>query len=150
MKSFPYIIQSLRTPMAVVLPLWLTVGRMLLGTFGWVTMIALPGIIILFFLLLFIPRRAKKFSDGINKPVISLTTATILAGLYASIFIAGIFIVDGGDTEGSVGSVASRIFGKDFIHLPDIFTFAPIITSAVLFVVLPIHMFRESSSSSLK
>ena len=136
--------------MAITLPLWLTVGRALLGSFGWITILTFPGIIILFFLLLFIPRRAKKFSDGINKPVISLTTATILAGLYVSIFIAGIFIVDFGDTEGSVGSVASRMLGQELIHLPGIFTTLPIITSAVFFAALQVHARRESSSKSSK
>jgi hypothetical protein len=92
--------------LALFTPFWLTIGRAMLGSIGWVT-------IMLFFLfpllltpligsLLFYFRADVRASGHLPRK-----EAIILLVMHLAWFLAGFFLVDVGDTEGSGGSVFS-------------------------------------------
>ena len=100
--------------MVFFLPFWLTFGRGLLGSGGWMTIMyiftyapmLLVGLLAVWFLLRFRADVRETKSIG------SLDSIVLLA-LYVSIFLHGIFLLDGGDTPDSVNSVAMHVFGMD-------------------------------------
>jgi hypothetical protein len=102
-------------PMSVLLPLWLTFGRGLLGSGGWGMLIYLfiyaPVLLLLLLLIgMFINSRPEVKTTG----MVSDMEAVLLLALYLSVFLHGFFVVDGGDTQDSINSVAMSVFGKSF------------------------------------
>ncbi len=95
--------------MTFFLPFWITFGRALLGSGGWMTIMFLIfcapymiGILLLFSILIKIFYVEKVFS-GIFE--------AMLPTFFWSVFLFGFFIVDGGD-GGQQGSIFTNIAGK--------------------------------------
>lgn len=99
--------------MAFVLPLWLTLGRSLpFDVGGWMMLIYIftlaPAIFVIFLVFhLLLSKRA----DVKKTKRIDSSDALLLIGLYVSLFLHGLFVVDGGDTAESVNSIASKYLG---------------------------------------
>lgn len=104
--------------MAIILPLWITLGRGFFGSGGWTTLallISVAPIMLcgLLFLAFFIRSRPRVRTDN----AVSKIDAVLLTVLYLSIFLYGIFLVDGGDTPESINSLASLVLGDGFIAI---------------------------------
>ena len=101
--------------MIFLLPLWLTFGIAALGVNGWGGLFyffnVAPLLLVSLAALAFIADYPKK---GEQRPA---RDAQLLWALYASIFLHGLFLVDGGDTSESVGSVASHVVGGWFVGI---------------------------------
>jgi len=109
------IITLLMWPMAFLLPLWLTFGRALFGSSGWLTLVflistapMLLGVLIAINVIIHF-NSTYKLEHLVTKP-----QAIILFLLYCSIFLFSLFVLDGGDTPESVSSIATRILGRGF------------------------------------
>lgn len=124
--------------MILFLPFWLTIGRMLLGVGGWgiffYIRVAVPALLVI------LPIIAYMAIVSTPKGGIRGYNAVVLWVTYALIFLQGFFAVDGGDTEESVGSVASHLFGRGFIDastsLTYVFYWASIVALMCSFVWL--------------
>jgi hypothetical protein len=130
--------------MALVIPLWLTLGRAgLFGVGGWGLLVIMftiaPGLLIVLLLLYGIllarpgVRRLKQTGtlDGI-----------LLLSLYLSTILFGIFLVDGDDTKESLNSVASKYMGisladSDIITL--VFLYASLALILATFIVFTVE-----------
>lgn len=111
--------------LALLQTLWLVVGRGYLGSFGWLTfMLVMLGAPILLgpltsTILLFFSRSVRQTRH------FTIGQAKLHWAMHIVLFVAGIFLVDFGDTEehvGSVasvyvGSVASVYLGRDFVGI---------------------------------
>ncbi|MBN9414967.1 MAG: hypothetical protein J0I12_05980 [Candidatus Eremiobacteraeota bacterium] len=94
--------------LALILPLWWTVGRALLGSIGWGTFA-----LVLFFPVLLAPLgitllyalRGDVRRSGRLRP----DEAGALWAMYASLFAGGFFFVDAGDSSPSMGSVFTHL-----------------------------------------
>lgn len=98
--------------LAFVLPLWLTIGRSFFGSGGWMTLIYIFTVAPFLFVFLFILSvlLIKRYDVRLTK-LVSPADVVLLLGVYVSTFLHGFFLVDGGDTQESVNSVASKYFG---------------------------------------
>lgn len=90
--------------LALLLPVWLIVGRPLLGSMGWMT------VLLLLFAPLYLLPLFTVLLLGLLEPVKASGTLSgkDAFGLGLSIlawFLGGFFLVDGGDTAESMGSV---------------------------------------------
>lgn len=117
--------------MSFFLPFWLTIGKsMLFGIGGWVGLAYIftvaPAIFVILWLL-FILLALRKDVRETNS--IGIVDTLLLYALYITIFAHGIFLVDGGDTQESVNSIATKYFG--ITHQ----------TSSILSVVLMVVFF---------
>jgi hypothetical protein len=121
MKKLQRLIWQLQIPMILIVPLWLIVGRALLGSAGWITVILLitvvPALLVMMTILtiLILVRRDVRANH-----IVSPLDAKLGAIFYAATLLFGVFLVDGGDTEDSVGSVASHLFGRWFVEVSSI------------------------------
>jgi hypothetical protein len=108
-------------PMTLLLPIWLIVGRALLGSIGWLTLIMLftvvPVLLISMIVLDILLLRRK---DVRASKMVSVLDARLVTAFYISTFLFGIFMVDFGDTEDSIVSVASRLLGSGFLTISSI------------------------------
>jgi hypothetical protein len=101
----------LMLPLGLVLTAWAWIGRLFLGSGGWFMLVfmvsALPVLLaaglVTWVLALAMRRRPRRLDPG--QTVAQWVTWAGLAGF-------GLFLVDFGDTEGSVGSVFSRALGN--------------------------------------
>lgn len=121
--------------MLIVLPFWLIFVRGLLGVAGWGTVMAvllLAPILFIFQLIsyyLLTTREEVRSTRQLGSiDSISMTL------LYISVFLFGFFFVDGGDTQSSVGSVATKIFGIKFEN--DSSSLASVFELASIFIIL--------------
>jgi hypothetical protein len=95
--------------------LWLTVGRALLGSLGWFTIIFFlysPFFIIAFFILGLL---AKSYKDHGSKKLLSSFVSQLIVVQAVLVVVYSLFMIDGGDTEDSIGSVATHLFGSSFL-----------------------------------
>lgn len=107
------LIYKLMFPMIFLLPFWLTFGRALLGSAGWVGLIMLftvaPLLLIILVLFTWLVKGRREVQAT---KMVSKKDAQLLTVLYSSFIVFGLFVVDGGDTSDSVGSVVTMAFGK--------------------------------------
>ncbi len=96
--------------MMYVLPLWITFGKVILfGVGGWLMFMSLFTVVPLLFISLLLFRRLLMTrSDVRTTGKVGTLDAVLLISVYVSVFLHSLFIVDGGDTEGSVNSVATK------------------------------------------
>ena len=99
---------------SILLPLWLVLGRGLLGSFGWMSFLMVMGfpvlLIPLALVLLFVRRPEVRESGQVQPGEGMLLWLTHLCW-----FVLGFFLVDGGDTEEHIGSVFTVWFGKELL-----------------------------------
>jgi len=119
--------------MSIFLPFWLTIGKsMLFGIGGWVGLAYIftvaPAIFVIFWLFLMLLTLRK---DTILTNSIGIVDARLLLALYTSIFAHGIFLVDGGDTAGSLNSIATKYFGIT-LELSSVLSGVFLVASSVL------------------
>ena len=115
MNAFTRINRLMLLPMVFILPLWLVLGRALFGSYGWGTIIyffTVAPILLVSLLILGFLVKVNKTPDG--RGYLSIYDSSLLTALYTAVFLHGFFIVDGGDTEESLNSVATKILGKSF------------------------------------
>lgn len=127
-------------PMVFIMPLWLIIGRAMFGSFGWGTIIyffTVAPILLISLLILGFLVKTRKAADG--KSYLGLVDSSLLTMLYATVFLHGFFLVDGGDTEESLNSVATKILGKSFQStseaLGEIFYYLAALLLAITFIV---------------
>lgn len=100
--------------MPFLLPAWLTFGIATFGVSGWGALLyffyVAPALLVSLTVLAFIADYPKK---GTERPP---ADARLLWALYASIFLHGLFLVDGDDSEEGLGSIASKLLGRWFIE----------------------------------
>ncbi len=117
--------------MSLFVPLWLTVGRGLLGSFGWMTfmmiMFVIPLLLPPALTLLFTTRADVKKSGHLTR-----SEATSLWLFNAVYILFGFFLVDGGDTEDSMGSVFSKLLGSDWIDISSYIAFGLLVLGMFL------------------
>lgn len=105
-------------PMVFLLPFWITFGRSYFGSGGWLAFVSLFTTIPMLVVALIVINIIIHFNATYKlERLVTKPQAIVLALLYWCIFLYGIFIVDGGDTVESLGSVATRIFGKGFMNI---------------------------------
>lgn len=115
MRSVPRITKAQFALIVLAMVLWLTVGRALLGSFGWYTIIFIaysPFFIIAFLILGLL---AKSYSDHGKKKQLSSLLSQLIWALAGIAFLYGLFMIDGGDTEDSMGSAITHLFGGAFL-----------------------------------
>lgn len=101
--------------MAIFLPVYITVGRALLGSLGWLTLIFVFTIVpIIFVAQVTIWLLIRLRSDVKQSGRASAWDARAMLTFYGSAILFGVFVVDGGDTEESIRSVASNFLGQGF------------------------------------
>lgn len=115
MSTFTRISRQLLLPMALFLPFWLTIGRGLLGSAGWYTLIYLfsvaPALIICLVALRLLLGPAK---EGAGTGAHGLVQSLLLSTFYVATILHGFFLVDFGDAPNSESSLALNVFGKSF------------------------------------
>jgi hypothetical protein len=99
---------------SLLLPVWLTVGRMALGSVGWMGIILVlysPIVLLLTLVptLPFLLRRDVRLSRRVPRE-----EAVRLWVMFAAFYLAGFFLVDAGDASPSMGSVFTVWLGKRF------------------------------------
>lgn len=147
MLSLRRTITRLLWPMAVLLPLWLTFGRALLGSGGWGTLIYLiyiaPVLLVALSVITILIRQSPRFK---LEWLVTDWQAILLSLLYGSIFLHGFFLVDGGDSADSINSVATKLLGSGFQDASAMLSiwlyFAAVILLAVMFVAALAARFR--------
>jgi len=106
--------------MAVLLPFWITFGRGALGSGGWLSLILLftvaPTLLIALSIISWLIRSRPSVKAN---QMVTQTEAYLMTAIYASVFLFGLFVVDGGDTPSSVYSVATKFLGQSFNSLSD-------------------------------
>ena len=138
--------------MSIALPLWLTVGKLaLFNAGGWMTLIYLlqvvPIIFVVFWVLFILLAKRK---DVRETKSIGSFDSVILILLYVSIFIHGIFLVDGGDTDESINSVAMNIFGMNQSVSSELSQFFSIFAIVMAVIALVVFIYKLISKRSLK
>ncbi len=98
--------------MAIFLPFWLTFGKTLFAEGGWFTVIYLftiaPLLLVSLLVVWFLLRSRP---DVKQSGRVGTVDATVLLSLYTTIFLHGIFLVDGSDVKGDSGSIATAVAG---------------------------------------
>ncbi len=113
MLKFTRYSRILLLPMVFLLPLWLTFGLNLLGIGGWTSLFYwFAGVPALFVVLLILYALVKPRSATNGKSHLGIIDSVLLTAIYVVVFLHGFFLVDGGDTEASINSVATKFFGK--------------------------------------
>lgn len=120
MKTFQRISIFLLMIMTFILPFWLTLGRSMIGSTGYLvilyTFLIAP---VLFILMLIFNILIWARRDVRQRLEFGKLDSFLLLLLYVSVFLHGFFVVDGSDTPESLGSVLTRLFGS---HLMDVST----------------------------
>lgn len=118
MRTFQRISIFLLMIMTFVLPFWLTLGRSMLGSSGHLTILyvfliapALFILMVIFNILIWARRDVRQ------KIEFGKLDSFLLLLLYISVFLHGLFVVDGSDTPESLSSVLTSLFGS---HLLDV------------------------------
>lgn len=144
MKSFQRTMCAMLLPMAVLLPLWLTLGRSIFGSVGWLMLIFIftlaPALLAL---LLGAWGIVPKFHDAQGQRVISRISAMLFAVVYGLLFLFGIFIVDFGDTQDSSVSVAANILGRWFLPASSFLAVVTFFLAFVALIALYVFIIRE-------
>lgn len=115
-----------RTQLQAWLPLfflaaamWVGFGRALFGAGGWLTLITflmwMPAIFV-FGLVVGVITSIRYKKTGY---VFSKLVSRLYIALFAALFILGFTLVDGGDTEESVGSLLTKLLGVNYATVPD-------------------------------
>lgn len=98
-------------PMSILLPLWLTFGRALLGVSGWVLLLNLMlapiifGVLVIFFSLIATRPDAQKTRS------VGVLDSVLLTALYVIVVLHGFFVVDFKGYD-DYGSVATALVGR--------------------------------------
>lgn len=136
MKSFQRTSIFLLMIMTFLLPFWLTLGRSMLGSSGYLTILHMFFIApVLFILMLIFNVLIWARRDVRQKVEFSKLDSFLLLLLYISIFLHGFTIVDGSDTPESLSSVLTSLFGS---HLLNISSSLSHITYMISFLLLAI------------
>ncbi|GAA2183199.1 hypothetical protein GCM10009785_25770 [Brooklawnia cerclae] len=128
-------------PMAVVLPVWISFGRAVFGSGGWLmvifTVTLAPALCVLLIVCRFL---IPVGLDAAGRKTIGEVEAILLAVLYLQVFLFGFFVVDGGDTLDSVGSVATEIFGKGFEEASSVLSGVTFVAAVALAVTILVYL----------
>lgn len=135
--------------------LWLTVGRALLGSIGWLIFLffiypfplAIPTVFIILFIIL--AKNIKPISKSKTGSILTRGDKASLYSLYISVFLFGFFLVDFGDVPNTSVSVATVIFGRDFINLSGTFSLVFFFLSLALYIYSIIKLFISNRKYSL-
>ncbi|MBP9668010.1 hypothetical protein KBD87_04390 [Candidatus Saccharibacteria bacterium] len=134
----PGILQKYSVLFMLFIIFWLTAGRSLLGSDGWLSLVIVSSWVPL--LLAFTGVLAVTSSIRYRRTgyVFSKTMNVLFSSFLAGAFVGGFFLMDGGDTPESIGSVFTKMTGiSDFAH-PLIDVTQNICT--VLMCVMPVLM----------
>ena len=135
-------------PMTILLPAWLLVGRALLGSLGWLTLIMFftvaPAVLLGMIVLTIVTLRNKQVRATGR---VSYWHALTTMAFYLLFILFGFFLVDGGDTEESIASAASHIFGSGFIAVSSLlaltFGIIALISGVAALVVAIVELVAE-------
>jgi hypothetical protein len=110
-------IWRLQIPMILLVPAWLIVGRGLLGSVGWISLILLITVVPVLLVVTTVQTVLVMVRKDVRSShMVSALDAKLAVVYYVTMFLFGLFLVDGGDTEDSVASVASRLLGRGFVE----------------------------------
>lgn len=143
--------------MVAIMPLWLTFGRGLLGSAGWLQLAYIFLVApVLFAVLLAIALLIQTSPRYKLEGLVTAPEAVLLSLSYVSIFLHGFFLVDFGDTDESVNSVATQLLGAGFrdmsTTLSQVFLFgsaALLLTALVVAMVARFSVLRTKKGASL-
>jgi hypothetical protein len=140
-------------PMAVALPLWISVGRGIAGYGGWLELYYTFAWAPLLLIALVGVSRAMRRPGVLESGAVGDLDAGLLLLLYLAVFLHGAFVVDFGDTPESLGSVATRYLGRGFTDrstaLAHVTLVASLLLLALALVVAVVERLRDASPPEL-
>lgn len=168
MKVFTQLVQFFFIPVTILVAFWVTLGRasvlpdnsmVAIGIFPLLPLL-LP---VFLFLVLYIPyRQLPKFTDGINKPLISSYAAILLTIPCALIALMSLFIVgdmapyspNGDSHPPELASLASKFIGPGFVDASAIIAtllyYIVIISIVILYAYTIVERTRARKSLHLQ
>ena len=144
MKNFQRLSLILLPIMTFALPFWLTFGRIMAGSAGWLTilyMVFVAPVLLVAMLALNILAWLQK--DVRRKAELSRIDAFLLLAFYISVFFHGFFLVDGGDSEDSLNSVMTLMWHNRLLDLSTFLSSAALWLSLLLLITCIVVFIRE-------
>ncbi len=128
------------------MPFWLTFGRGMLGSAGWLQLaymfLVAPALFVVLLGIAFLIQTSPQYK---LERLVTTPEALLLTLFYVSTFLHGFFLIDFGDTDDSANSVATHIFGVGFrdtsAMLGTVFLFASVALLAATLIVATVTRF---------